>query len=222
MWEDPTLWYEWIKVGAFIAGLVVGAVAVFSPSWVWLRKQLISTPAVWLATLGTVMVTMSIWQSVQIEGAGFKASITGLQARFDALDTATAELSRDIDAVQQAIARPRASTAQPLAPLEVGAVPPGEGMTEKEAIEETPPWLRGLYVKPTDAKRLRKMLPGLARTKLIVSHMLSTCETALGELKENAYPPSVVELLEATTEEAAWAVLERCTTRLRQQEKPKP
>jgi hypothetical protein len=65
-------------VAAFIAGLCFGGFAVGSTSWVWLRKQLLTISACWLATLGTGMIGMSIWQSIQIEGVGFKAILADL------------------------------------------------------------------------------------------------------------------------------------------------
>jgi hypothetical protein len=73
---DPASWFEWIKVAAFIIGLCFGGFAVGSTSWVWLRKQLLTVSACWLATLGTGMIGMSIWQSIQIEGVGFKAILS--------------------------------------------------------------------------------------------------------------------------------------------------
>lgn len=210
MWSDPSLWYEWIKVGAFIAGLAVGAVAVFSPSWVWLRKQVISNAAVWLATLGTAMVTMSIWQSVQIEGAGFKASITGLQARFDALDNATADLARDIDSVQQALARQRASTEQQ---FDVGWNRIQEVINTRKTPEGYEEYLSARPMRP-----ISEMPPGLERTRNIVAHMLASCESVLGvDPKDVA---DWVRLANATTEEETWKVLENCTERLKRYEKP--
>ncbi|MDX6749160.1 hypothetical protein SH611_05015 [Geminicoccaceae bacterium 1502E] len=71
--EAPAFWIEWIKVAAFASGIVVGSVALFSPAWVWYRQHLINGPAVVLAGFGCVMITASIWRTVQIEGPGFKA-----------------------------------------------------------------------------------------------------------------------------------------------------
>jgi hypothetical protein len=75
---DPANWYEWIKVSAFVAGIVFGGFAVGSPSWVWLTKQLMPAVAGYLATLGVVLISMSIWQSVEIEGPGLRLKMAEL------------------------------------------------------------------------------------------------------------------------------------------------
>jgi len=75
------IWSECIKIAAFIGGLGIGTFAVGSPAWVWLKKQKLSNQACWLATVGALLVSMSIWQSVEIEGPGFKAQIAELQSQ---------------------------------------------------------------------------------------------------------------------------------------------
>jgi hypothetical protein len=75
---DPANWYEWIKVAAFAFGLAFGGLAIGSPAWVWLRKQLLTATAGLLAVLGTVLISMSIWQSVEIEAAGLRVRIAEL------------------------------------------------------------------------------------------------------------------------------------------------
>ena len=101
--SDPTNWYEWIKVAAFVFGLMFGGLAVGSPSWVWLKKQVLSTTAGWLATLGAGLISMSIWQSVEVEGPGFKAKIAELD---NALKTANA-LARQNAGVLASLAKGR-------------------------------------------------------------------------------------------------------------------
>jgi hypothetical protein len=94
--SDPANWYEWIKISAFVAGIVFGGFAVASPSWVWLKKQLMPVAAVWLAGVGMVLISMSIWQSVEIEGPGLKlriAELTKAVALQGAVISANAQLT---------------------------------------------------------------------------------------------------------------------------------
>ncbi len=87
---------EWIRVAAFICGLVVGALAVASTSIVWLRKSLLTVTACWLASLGTVLIGMSIWQTVEIEGHGFRARLAEIEERTRELETAKAALDKKV------------------------------------------------------------------------------------------------------------------------------
>jgi hypothetical protein len=57
---DPANWYEWIKIASFVFGLAFGGLAVGSPSWVWLRKQVLTATAGLLAVLGTLLISMLI------------------------------------------------------------------------------------------------------------------------------------------------------------------
>jgi uncharacterized membrane protein YcjF (UPF0283 family) len=81
MWADPLAWFPWIKIAAFIVGMFVGSFAVSSTSWVWWKRQVLTVAACWLATLGTGMIGMSIWQSIKIEGAGFSARLGDIEAQ---------------------------------------------------------------------------------------------------------------------------------------------
>jgi hypothetical protein len=81
---DPAYWYEWIKVAAFVFGLAFGGLAIGSPAWVWLKKQLLTATAGLLAALGTILISMSIWQSVEIEAAGLKLRIAELSKALEA------------------------------------------------------------------------------------------------------------------------------------------
>lgn len=89
--EGVAIWFQYIKLAAFIAGLCFGGFAVGSTSWVWLRKQLITVTACWLATLGTGMIGMSIWQSIQIEGPGFRAVLAELSKHEDRMASLAAQ-----------------------------------------------------------------------------------------------------------------------------------
>jgi hypothetical protein len=94
--SDPTNWYEWIKLSAFVAGIILGGFAIGSPAWVWLKKQLLTAMACWLATIGMVLISMSIWQSVEIEGPGMKlriAELSDIVARQSAVIRANAALT---------------------------------------------------------------------------------------------------------------------------------
>jgi hypothetical protein len=103
---DPAIWFAWIKVAAFITGLCFGGFAVGTTSWVWLRKQLLTAFACWLATLGTVMIGMSIWQSIQIEGAGFNAILAKLEEnneRLAGVERQTSQLASATDVMEGAM-----------------------------------------------------------------------------------------------------------------------
>lgn len=93
----PADFYEWIKVAAFIFGLIFGGFAVFSPSWVYFRRDLLTVWAVVLAALGTTMIGMSIWQSVVIEGPGFSA-------RFAELEEHNRQLQAQLDSNKKQLA----------------------------------------------------------------------------------------------------------------------
>ena len=88
---EPAFWYGWIKVLAFIAGLSVGAFAVYSPAAVWLRFQELTAAAASLAFVGCIMVGMSIWQSIQLEGPGFKLIMSDIEQIRNKLNDAVRE-----------------------------------------------------------------------------------------------------------------------------------
>jgi hypothetical protein len=56
-------------------------------------------PILRFAVLGTVMIGMSIWQSIQIEGPGFRARLAELEAQ---LRGATVELNQAVNSVNSA------------------------------------------------------------------------------------------------------------------------
>jgi hypothetical protein len=89
---DPANWYPWIELAAFLCGLIFGGFAVGSPSWVWLKRQLLTAPAFGLACLGTFLIGMSVWKSVQIEGPGFKAIIAELENTNQKINEVTARI----------------------------------------------------------------------------------------------------------------------------------
>src|SRR3712207_4447558 len=76
--SDPAIRMKWIQIGALIIGICFGAFAVASPSWVWLRKQIFSVGAGWLATLGTVLIGSSVWSSIEVSAPGFSADLKSI------------------------------------------------------------------------------------------------------------------------------------------------
>jgi hypothetical protein len=102
MWVDPATWFQWTKVSAFAIGLIVGAFAVAGPVWVWSRKQVLTLAAGWIATLGTAMIGMSIWQSIEIEGAGFSARLGQIQERVEVLNRNVKVLDNSVNTLRKA------------------------------------------------------------------------------------------------------------------------
>lgn len=152
--------FDWIKVAAFIAGLVFGGFAVGSTSWVWLKRNLISVAACWLATLGTVMIGMSIWQSLEVSGPGWKAKFDTiasqnrdlkrmndvLAARVDTLYQEASVTKRQFDALEAHVASVKAVDFQKLIEREIakrivvdGNVSPVPATNKRFRLELSPP-----------------------------------------------------------------------------------
>jgi hypothetical protein len=90
--NDPNVWMAWIKVAAFICGLVFGSYAVFSPSYIWMRRQLLPVTAVVLAGFGATLVAISVRQN--IDGIIFKyKDVFELQTKIDEANKQLASLS---------------------------------------------------------------------------------------------------------------------------------
>jgi hypothetical protein len=149
MMGDPASWFEWIKVAAFITGLCFGGFAVGSTSWVWLRKQLLTISACWLATLGTGMIGMSIWQSIQIEGVGFRAIlaefIKGQEAYEKNLDNRLIALTKHSELLAAAANAMENATLSTMTAVD-------KGVETLETIQE----IKGRQTVPDDRVRTRE------------------------------------------------------------------
>ena len=55
---------DWAKVLAVLGGVCIGIFAVYSPSWVWLRKQIFGWGSAVLCAFGTILIVASIFRNV--------------------------------------------------------------------------------------------------------------------------------------------------------------
>ena len=63
---DAAIVLEWTKVLVVIAGVAVGTYAVFSPSYVWHRKQIFTIGSGVLCAFGTILVLGSLYKDVTL------------------------------------------------------------------------------------------------------------------------------------------------------------
>jgi hypothetical protein len=77
---------QWAKAAAVVGGVVVGIFAVFSPSWVWFRKQLFGWGSAVLCLFGTVLIVSSIFRTVNVAVAP-----SGLELKLAELEKQMAE-----------------------------------------------------------------------------------------------------------------------------------
>jgi hypothetical protein len=77
---------QWAKAAAVSGGVVVGVFAVFSPSYVWLKKQVFGWAGVVLCGFGTILIVASIFHNVT-----FLANLNGLEFRLAELQAQVVE-----------------------------------------------------------------------------------------------------------------------------------
>ncbi len=101
--------YELAQDIAILAGVCVGVFAVFSPSWVWLKKQLFGWGGGFLCAFGTILIVASIFKTVSLalgpSGVDFKLGqqITELQKQVADVKTATLETNQKVAEVTSAV-----------------------------------------------------------------------------------------------------------------------
>jgi hypothetical protein len=78
--------YLYAQVAAVSAGIIFGAFAIFSPSWVWFKRQVFGWGGLTLGVLGTVLIVSSIFKSVTVI-----ARPTGFEMRFSELEKEVSE-----------------------------------------------------------------------------------------------------------------------------------
>src|SRR5262249_27937132 len=79
------------------------AFAVASPSWVYLRHQILKWSALALAAIGMVLITASVWRTVEVDASasGLKLKIDQMQAALEAAQRTQVELGNQLAAARQ-------------------------------------------------------------------------------------------------------------------------
>ena len=88
----------------FIAGLILGSLAILSVCWVWLRKQVLGVGGGVLSFIGVLLVGLSLWSSasVEISPDGFRAEFERLQEQVQQVSVQSQQISNDVLAVAEA------------------------------------------------------------------------------------------------------------------------
>jgi hypothetical protein len=101
--------FDWAQDIAILAGVCVGVFAVFSPSWVWLKKQLFGWGGGFLCAFGTILIVASIFKTVSLalgpSGVDFKLGqqIAELQKQVVDVKTAALETNQKVAEVASAV-----------------------------------------------------------------------------------------------------------------------
>jgi hypothetical protein len=88
---------------AFIAGLILGSLAILSVCWVWLRKQVLGVGGGVLSFIGVLLVGLSLWSSASVEVSpdGFRAEFERLEQQVIQVSERSQQISNDILAVAE-------------------------------------------------------------------------------------------------------------------------
>ncbi len=73
---------------AFIAGVILGSLAIVSVCWVWLSKQMLGMGGGVLSFVGVLLVGLSLWSKASVE-----VSPDGIRAEFERLENEVREVS---------------------------------------------------------------------------------------------------------------------------------
>lgn len=89
---------------AFIAGLILGSLAILSVCWVWLNKQILGMGGGVLSFVGVLLVGLSLWSSASVEVTpdGFRAEFERLQQEVIQVSNKSEQISNDVQAVARA------------------------------------------------------------------------------------------------------------------------
>ena len=90
-----------IKNMAFIAGLILGSLAIVSVCWVWVRSQVLGPGGGVLSFFGVLLVGLSIWSSASVEltPEGFRAQFERLQEEVTQVAEKSEQISEEVEAV---------------------------------------------------------------------------------------------------------------------------
>lgn len=89
---------------AFIAGLILGSLAIVSVCWVWVRNQVLGAGGGILSFFGVILVGLSIWSSASVEVSpeGFRAEFERLEEEVKEVAVRSQQISNDVEAVAEA------------------------------------------------------------------------------------------------------------------------
>jgi septal ring factor EnvC (AmiA/AmiB activator) len=105
---------DWAKALAVFGGVVVGIFAVFSSSWVWLRRQILGWGGSVLCGFGTILIVASIFRTVTFNvspSSGLEFKLAELQKQLEAVSASVNETKLDVQRTQAAIKAPSAQFA---------------------------------------------------------------------------------------------------------------
>jgi hypothetical protein len=94
-----------IQAVAFIAGIILGSIAVLSAVYVWVKDRTFGMGGGALSLAGIVLVGLSIWSSVRI-----KVNESGLEADFNRLQSQVSEVTKTSLAVTDEVRKIAEST----------------------------------------------------------------------------------------------------------------
>jgi methyl-accepting chemotaxis protein len=102
----PDAIMEWAKVAAVVGGVCVGVFAVYSPAWVWLRKQIFGWGSVVLCAFGTILIVASIFRNVTfvVDVPKFEFKLAELQSDIAATKDAVAKATQEVDKLASEVA----------------------------------------------------------------------------------------------------------------------
>lgn len=85
---------DWV----YVVGLIMGAVALGSACWVWLRKQTFGVGGGMLSLVGVILIGLSLWANVKVEvsAEGLKAEFERMERRLDAMAEANVSVSEEV------------------------------------------------------------------------------------------------------------------------------
>ncbi len=88
---------------AFIAGVILGSLAIVSVCWVWLSKQMLGLGGGVLSFVGVVLVGLSLWSkaSVEVSPDGFRAEFERLENEVKKVSVRSEQISNDVIAVAE-------------------------------------------------------------------------------------------------------------------------
>lgn len=94
----------WAKALAIFGGVIVGIFAVFCPSWVYLRRQVIGFGALALCGFGTILIVASVFREVSFSAAPTKVEfkLAEIQGQLQTLAASVQSAKAEIERVQVA------------------------------------------------------------------------------------------------------------------------
>jgi hypothetical protein len=104
---------QWAKALAVLGGVTVGVFAVFSPSYVWFKKQLFGWAGAILCGFGTILIVASLFHNITfiVDAPKLEFRLAELQAQVAETKKLVASTNQELSRVAT-LARDQASIAQ--------------------------------------------------------------------------------------------------------------